>query len=323
MVFFIDVSPKFNSKDKERFGNNHKPVQPGDINLSEKDLKNFCNEVKFMLHVVNEKEFIAATTYITAPITALDEKNHAVCVNKYTIGMFAKQKVALVQTRPGRNCGEDIEEALREFPEVCYILGVGVCYAFNCNKFEYCDVLVSEKIADFQNYKFDEDRIINRGETRMIDSDLCHIFCKQTDYWSSKFKVARNRKPDPYSKVSPGVFASMPVLVSSKDEKKKIGDAVPEVIGGEMEGSELLKIQNRKDNNVKGVIIIKGVVDYGDEKKGDDWQFTAAMAAFDFTNLMLTDKAGLVETITKGTIVFFKNSLLGLYCLMSKGEGNM
>ena len=43
---------------------------------------------------------------------------------------------------------------------------------------------------------------------------------------------------------------------------------------------ELLRVKNKSDNKVQGVIIIKGVIDYGDELKSDDWQLTAALAAF-------------------------------------------
>ena len=294
IIILVDMLPKYDSKDKEMLGHDHKPVQPEQENLSENDLKNFCNEIKLMLHVVNEKEFIAATTYITAPNKT---EGNAVRVDEYTIGMFAGQKVALVQTRPGGCSGMDIKEALSKFPEVLYIFAAGVCYAFNCKKHEYGDVLVSEKIADFRNSRFDGDCIINRDETRMINKKLLRIFCKQMDYWKG-FEVTCNGRP---SKASPGVFASMPVLISSKAVKEKIDAAVPEVVGGEMEGFELLRIQDSEDNKVKGVIVIKGVADYGDEVKNDDWQFTAAMAAFDFTKEMLTDKAGLCKSMIKGT----------------------
>ena len=293
-IIIIDVLPRFNSKDIKKLSNDYKPVQPEKENLSERDLKKFCNEVKLMLHVVNDNEFIAATKYITGPNKT---EGNAVRVDEYTIGMFAEQKVALVQTHQGGFSGKAIKKALSKFPEVRYILGVGVCYAFNRKKHEYGDVLVSEKIADFRAYKFVENNIINRGENKRIKEELFHIFCKQTVYWND-FEVTLNQK---YSKASPGVFASMPALVSSEAEKKKIDAAVPEVVGGEMEGIELLSIQDDEDNKVKGVIIIKGVADYGDEDKSDNWQFTAAMAAFDFTKKMLTDKAGLFKSMIKGT----------------------
>ena len=297
---YLDVvSPRFKEYDHK-----YKPVQPE--KMSAGDTKKFCEEVKLMLHVVNEKEFNAATTYITAPNKPDKAQGNAVYAEGYIIGIFAGQKVALVQTRSGGYSGVDVEEALKKFPNVCYILGVGVSYAFSRKKHNFGDVLVSEKIADFRNYKFDGNVIINRGETRLINNKLSRIFCKQTELWK-KFEVACNRKPNPCSTAYPGTFASMAALVSSKVEKKKINDAVPEVIGGEMEGYELLRIQNCEDNNVKGVIIIKGVVDYGDEDKSDDWQFTASMAAFDFTKEMLTDKVGLLESMINGTYYHVKH----------------
>ncbi len=48
-----------------------------------------------------------------------------------------------------------------------------------------------------------------------------------------------------------------------------------------MEGGELLRFTGK--GKIKGVIVIKGVADYGDGKKKKDWQFTAASAAFKYT----------------------------------------
>ncbi len=48
-----------------------------------------------------------------------------------------------------------------------------------------------------------------------------------------------------------------------------------------MEGGELLRFIGK--GKIEGVIVIKGVTDYGDGKKKKDWQFTAASAAFNYT----------------------------------------
>ena len=51
-----------------------------------------------------------------------------------------------------------------------------------------------------------------------------------------------------------------------------------------MEGCELLEIQ---ESLKKKKIIIKGVADYADGKKDKKWQFTAAMAAFNYVEKMI------------------------------------
>ena len=272
----------------------HKPKQPSELGMSAAAVRKFIRDIKLIIHVINPREIIAATTYITAPNS---DKGNTVRVGKFLIGTFAGQKVAVVQTRMGGYAGIDMEMALKTFINARYIFGVGICYAFKRRKYKYADVLVSDKIADFRNYKFDGDTIINRGEVVAISPKLNNIFCKQTDYWNN-FHVATN--PTRFARATSGLMASMAILVSSEVEKKKIQDAVPEAKGGEMEGFELLRVKNKSDNKVQGVIIIKGVVDYGDELKGDDWQLTAALAAFDFTKTMLTDKADLFESMLKG-----------------------
>ncbi len=77
----------------------------------------------------------------------------------------------------------------------------------------------------------------------------------------------------------------------------------PEAIGGEMEGVILVEIRKRLESRAPprelGVIIIKGVADYADGSKGEEWQLTAAMAAasyakhrLEFTHGMLFIKDG-------------------------------
>lgn len=58
-------------------------------------------------------------------------------------------------------------------------------------------------------------------------------------------------------------------------------------IGGEMEGGQLMKFVKKR--KIEGIIIIKGVADYGNEDKasGKKWQFTAASAALHYTDLKL------------------------------------
>ena len=227
--------------------------------------------------MVNEKEAMAATRFIEAPNGS---SGKAIYYRGHIIGMFADKKIALVQTRPGGYCQEDMEKALRSFPNAQYIIGVGVCYAYDHQKHRLGDVLISQVISDFRNFKFSGDQVIDRGETKQISEDLSSIFCKRINHWE-EFQVTSNTGR--CSKPHFGIFTCMNALFDSLEEKEKFRAAVPEVIRGEMEGCELLKVMNSLHNKVKGIIIIKGIADYGDGTKSKEWQFIAAMAAFDFT----------------------------------------
>ncbi len=78
------------------------------------------------------------------------------------------------------------------------------------------------------------------------------------------------------------------MLVNDKDFRNALHGAKMEAIGGEMEGGELLKLM-KKVKSLHGVIVIKGVADYGDGEKNKDWQYTAALAAVTFTEKRLRD----------------------------------
>ena len=64
-------------------------------------LDHFCKQVLLILHVINEKEATAATRFIKTPYRSSEK---AIYYRDHIIGMFAGQKIALVQTRPGRFC---------------------------------------------------------------------------------------------------------------------------------------------------------------------------------------------------------------------------
>ena len=256
----------------------HKPFQPAD----EKELKLFCKEINVIIHVVNEYEFGAATTYITAP-NGSDGNGIRFC--GHVLGMFAGQKVALVQTRPGADCYEDIQTAMNDLSlDIQYIFGVGVCYSLDRAKHCFGDVLVANRISSFK-IKLSGSDILPRDERIDISLDLRKIFCQQTIYWNDTFKVTRNRSSKAYC----GLLISTSILLSSSEERKKFKVAEPEVIGGEMEGFILMKMKRSNGESIE-FIVIKGVVDYGDEKKDKVWQFTTAMAAFHFVEKMIIEK---------------------------------
>lgn len=65
-----------------------------------------------------------------------------------------------------------------------------------------------------------------------------------------------------------------------------------------MEGGVLLEFERKR--KIKGVIVIKGVVDYADGKKSKEWQYTAAMAALNYTKIKLLRVATIKDKCKKG-----------------------
>ena len=93
-----------------------------------------------------------------------------------------------------------------------------------------------------------------------------------------------------------GQFCSVS-LVQMIVEHQLLMKHTPNAIGGEMEGWVLLELKRTLKglhNKDIEVIVVKGVADYGDLSKGDQWQWTAAKAAMDCIHYCL-DKSGGIE----------------------------
>ena len=288
IVISLDETPRFNAKEQEdlyyKFEPEPPPLPKEESKLQK--LREFCGEVEFILQTVNENEYQAAVTYMEKPY---DDWTKAVIFPSAgtVVGEFAGHKAALIQTNVGTYAGSYIDKAIHTFPKAKFVLGVGVGYAFDRKKFKLGDVIVSSKICNLANFKIDASgNIINRGEIVQTLPPLFVTFCKSLRL---RYPVSKPEPPAEEGRncvVHAGTYASFSILMDNKENRDKFKAVVPEVMGGEMEGGELLKFQQREKDPRK-VIIIKGVVDYGDGTKEKSWQFTAAMAAFFYAHTKL------------------------------------
>jgi hypothetical protein len=185
------------------------------------------------------------------------------------VGMFAGKKVALIQTLPGSKCREKIDKTIKFFESANYIIAVGVCYVFERQKGNLGDVLVSETIRD-----------LDRDEVSNVESFLSDVFCLNTTH-DPEFKVTAGGRE---SEVHSGLVLSHPLLMDSKTERDKFHAAVPDAIGGEMEGGVLMQVSKEENNIIeRGITVIKGVVE------GDWGHFTAALAAIHYVQAKLKE----------------------------------
>ena len=240
-------------------------------------LQSFCERVRFVLQVVNESEYKAAVTFMKPPEGTSFERAVVFPSAGTVIGMFAGKRAGLIHTDEGSHCSDYVEEAIKTFPNAQFFINVGVGYAFDREKHKLGDVLVSRQICDFQNMRFNKDNnLIDRGQRIDVVQDLISIFCKDLTH-EEDFPVSDAKR---CSRVDAGQFASLPFIVESKEMRDKIRRAVPEAIGGDMEGRELLKFRLKR--RIEGVVVIKGVVHYADGDKAEDWEFTASLAALNY-----------------------------------------
>ena len=258
----------------------------------------FARQVVLILHTCNDNEYWAALERLEPP-TAEDGSNIRDRAVKYpgtpsVIGWFAGYRAAVVRTEQGNKCRIELTKALTEsFANAQVIIGAGIAYA-NSQKRKFADVLISDQIENFVQYRKEGDKITNRGPRVEIDPNVQKVFKKPAGDWTSirPFRCADNDRP---SKAHTGCIVSAPTLVRDEVLKEQLMKHTPDCIGGEMEGWVLLEMKRelffQYKKNVE-VIVIKSVADYGDRKKGDDWQWTAAKAAMDCIHYCLETTGG-------------------------------
>ena len=291
MLFFFITAEKPIYDDTERYKlyRSRRPKKPPRENTSEyNQLQKFCSKVEIILQTVDEHEYQAAVTFMEPPA-----KNFTKAVVFPTAGMvvgtFAEKKTALIQTDAGASCSDFVEDAITTFPNAQFVIAVGVSYAFDTSKFKLGDVLVSNKISDLANLKFDENgEMRDRGNTIDVVYGIRKIFCMDLVH-DPDFNVSANRS----SKVYCGRLASYSHLMKKQEHREKFHTSVPTTIGGEIEGGELLKFE--REGKIKGLIVIKGVADYADTNDTRNWKFTAAMAALHYVRSKLLYVPGTVD----------------------------
>ena len=262
------------------------------------DYKEFCERVQYVFSTVNDNEFNAATTMITAPdIEDGSDVMTTIDVGVY-IGMMGNHPVGLIRHGPGRDCSKMLNEGIKNFPNVEYLVAVGICYGFNREDTKLADVLISKQIIDLDSYRISKKNIEIRGDHINMKDEINSIFCVNAANVKG-LEVAHGR----LAKHLVGKIASSSDLVDNAELKEIIYNQVKLAYGGEMEGGELLRLQkdgiDMPDGSKKyiQVIVIKAVTDYGDGTKNKEWQFIGAQAAFHYVKGKMDLQAGIATCI--------------------------
>ena len=252
----------------------------------------FARQVVLILHTCNVNEYWAALEKLEPP-TKDDRSNirdRSIIYPQVgsVIGWFAGYRAAVVLTQQGDKCRDELTKALTEsFPNGQVIIGAGIAYANN-QKCKFADVLISDKIENFVQYKKEGNETINCGPREKIGKNVQRVFENPASDWTDKklFACADDNRA---SVAHVGCIVSAPTLVRDEVLRDQLMKHTPNAIGGEMEGWVLLWLSEHKHIEV---IVIKGVADYGDFKKGDKWQWTAAKAAIDCIHYCLEKSGG-------------------------------
>ena len=293
ILFTEDHSkPKFANSEWKRV---KRQIDPVTLNMKRTDettmkaVQLFASQVVLILHTCNVNEYLAALEKLEPPTKEDQSKirDRAIIHPQFgsVIGWFAGYRAAVVRTGQGDKCRDELMKALTEsFPNSQVIIGTGIAYANN-RKCKLADVLISDQVVQYEIVGGE----IIRGED--IDPDVKRVFEDPLWYWNDTFVCADN---DRASVAHVGCIVSTPRLDEDELLQDQLMNHTPHAIGGEMEGWILLQLKKElKQNKDFKVIIIKGVADYGDLSKGDEWQWTAAKAAIDCIHCCLEKSAGI------------------------------
>ena len=283
---FIDEKPKFPMKLIDDIQKECEPSEPSEDQY--KAVKDFAaTEVTVVIQSCNNAEYFAALEAIERPPLSMFYKPVKYPVNKFTIvvGTFAGKGAAIVRTRQGTKCRDDLTTVLSFFPNATMLLGLGVCMGI---KHKLGDVLVGEKIQIEENPKVRPGKLQLAGTCIEAKQTMRNVFCDTTGW--NQFECTDVPKDSGVkariSKAFSGCILSSPNLLDDPSIKQGLESETPPLIGAEMEGWVLFQYIE-KDFPIIESLIIKGICDYGDGTKNKDWQLTAAKAAVDYARFKL------------------------------------
>ena len=201
----------------------------------------------------------------------------------YFAGKWGKKKipVVIVQTTVGSdgNHGSfnETKKALSCLPNLKFIFSVGVCGGF-IDKVKLGEVVVSKYLQDCSAMKIANGKIEFRSRSWQLKDDAFFHFLS---------KAANT--PD---NTTSGMVLSANILVKDAKFQKQLLEACPDAIAFEMEGHGIARAcQEYMDEKGRKIqfLVVKGVCDFADEKKSDDWQPQAASNAVDALYEVMAD----------------------------------
>ena len=246
----------------ERFGK--------DFKRDENEDKLKAEQIHVLMETVNKNEFYAVMMELKEGGAVTEYViDDPLCGSKsyYFVGRWGNGEipVAIIQTDMGSNglygSWYETKKALYNLPHLKYIFAVGVCGGIR-GKVKMGEVIVSKVIWGYTDLKMAEPRWISRSFDKSATQKEFYR------YLSHPAHKPRN--------VKCGTIMSGPWLIKRTDIQKQLLEICPEGIAFEMEG---FGIAQACDGKPVECLVVKGVCDFGDEHKNDDWQPQAATNA--------------------------------------------
>ena len=281
-MLFILYIEELIDKFKSRFGEKGIITKENNDDLNDEKL---C----VLIQTVNNNEFYAVMMQLKEGSTVsryLVDDPLCDSVSTYYVGKWgddAEIPVAIIQTNMGSSgvygSWYETKKALKNLPHLKYIFAVGICGGVK-GRVKLGEVVVSKEICGYPDLKMTDVNWINRSfGSKMTEQNFYH-------YLTQAANIPANTKP--------GTILSGPWLIKSIDiQQELILKVCPDAIAFEMEGVGIVQACAGKEIDY---LIVKGVSDFGDANKNDDWQPQAALNAARY----------LCEAMTKAPPSVFK-----------------
>ena len=279
------------------------------ISILSNEQLNILDQVLLLLLTVNDIENYAAVCCLE-PLPGYNEifrhfqHNDAGVQTQYAIyliGKYGACPAAVRQIKPGAEISGATTApnlAFRCFKNLNAIIGMGVACGVE-KEVELCDVLVANKVNNYDQARLEQGGPLSRGFA-LPTSDLLSSIFKQKIKWPDGEIKERLDKCNVKPKIKQGIILSGPYLIDN--QKELIQNFASEAIGIEMEAAYLFKGAQQVPTHMT---IVKAVCDFGDGKKNQVFQPTAALLAANCVKEYLDE--GAVKLLRRG------NQMLCMY----------
>ena len=196
------------------------------------------------------------------------------------IGRYGPYTAALVK---GRKAGmatvmKYLSEAIQYFkPKLA--INVGIAWGARQGDQRLGEVLVANSVVNPDDVKKAPTRTISRSLIPGMQDRLGNMVEKARLYWRYPYLDGS------HSHVHVGLCAGSYTLLNNSEARADLIDSVPDLIGGEMESFAIYEIANWSEIPW---LVIKGISDWGDGDKNDQYHHVATASAADFLHFMCT-----------------------------------
>lgn len=243
--------------------------------------------VDIVVLTVNEREYRA----VFALLDPWPERGSILAAHvdeeTYYFGQLGSALVALSRCEMGSlqpgSAGIATLNALRRWRPRAIIMA-GVAFGCAAHKQRIGDILVATDILPYNPLRSGEHKIF-RGRHMPADPSLINRFRNAIDWVFMR--------PDNYQcRLHFGALLSGEELIDNYERRQELLNEFPEAIGGEMEGTGLsaAAVTDRTP-----WILVKGICDWADGKKGDEHQALAAAAAASVVKHVLADRSAFEQ----------------------------